>query len=188
MRRAVRASRPKPLMAPTYIFLRARRYRRVHTVADRLEKELLTFEERGVVVERTPVREEFAGRAPGPEYVSLSGGGTLRNGLTFLYVHKLEVRRGRKAEAFVVDEFRSYGCVVAGEEVLVRYDSGHDDHKQYLHLEAPWADERGIEPPAIDVEREVDLSDFLTAVEDWRADNAWRLPADPPPLASLRLP
>lgn len=167
-------------MPPTYIFFRTGRPRRVHTVVDRLEKELRTFEALGVIVEQTPVRYDVAGRAPGPEFVTLSGGGTLRNGLTFLYVHRLAVRRGPRGEPFVVDESRSYGSVVAGEGVLVRYDSGHDDHKQHPHLASPWDGARGVGPPAIALDREVDLSDFLTAVDDWRADNVWRLPEDPP--------
>lgn len=174
-------------MQPIYPFVK-KPPRRFHTVTDHLERELLDLEMEGIIMEQVPTEVvHVAGRFPRPEIVTLSGGGTMRNGISFIYVHQLVTRRGRKEDLFVIDEFRSYGSIVAGEEVLIRYDSGHRTHRSYPHCEAPWCEEHDIAPPLIPLDREVELSTFLHLVDEWRAENYWRLPPDPPALESLRL-
>ena len=70
----------------------------------------------------------------------------MRSRLLVSYVHKFLLGKDRLGEPTIRDQERLYAAWVDGEEMVLRYRSGHGTHKQHPHTESQCPSTNGAQP------------------------------------------
>jgi hypothetical protein len=161
----------------------------LYSEIERLEKEIRSHEDLGILVDAPPpVIEWYSGDATRPPRISVSGVAAMHSGILIVYLRDLDIQEQDKGPALVISEERSYSAILQGHAIIVRLDSGHISHSHAPHLHTAFTDIIGIDPPPMPLTYPIELGNFIARMEDWRMENHNILPIFPASVANARLP